>query len=314
MKKGFTMIEMLVVIGIIGILSGILVASFSGGTESARAAKCLSNMRSLAQACLTAGAADTDWHKYPAAGSHEHMWIDPNGSSPHVVYGEIKGWVSWFSQGAYVGDVRTHKGSASMMTSLYSTENEQNLFCLTNGALWKYVGGNASVYVCPNHAKRKGLKHDPAWSYIMNSKFGWDYSKGSRTVGDQRQTFGSVDRADKLLLFAELPYSGIGSWQPDGTGSGTDCDCVLQFNGTLAGDTSPLASGTENIGVNHKNGRNLFAHVAYADGHAEKLRIPYTGNIKSPKIDDGELNQLTAWLCTGTDVTFDGKKYQKFNQ
>ena len=55
MKKGFTLVEMLVVIGIIGILVGVLVASFSGGTESARNAQCLTNMKNLAGACQSHG-------------------------------------------------------------------------------------------------------------------------------------------------------------------------------------------------------------------------------------------------------------------
>ena len=44
MKKAFTIIELLVVIGIIGVLAGVLMTSFSGGTESARAAKCLTTV------------------------------------------------------------------------------------------------------------------------------------------------------------------------------------------------------------------------------------------------------------------------------
>ena len=48
-RSGFTLVELLVVVAIIGILAGVLLASFSGGTEAARAAKCLSNMRNLAQ-------------------------------------------------------------------------------------------------------------------------------------------------------------------------------------------------------------------------------------------------------------------------
>ena len=59
-RGGFTIIELLVVIGIIGVLAGVLLASFSGGTESARAAKCLSNMRNLAQGAISY-AADKQW-------------------------------------------------------------------------------------------------------------------------------------------------------------------------------------------------------------------------------------------------------------
>lgn len=312
MKKGFTLIELLVVIGIIGVLAGVMMTSFSGGTESARAAKCLTNMRNLAQGWISAGAADTTWRKYPAAGSHEYVEVDSSRRNPRPYYQEIKGWISWNSKGAYRGhDTSSHQASGSWMISAYSTDREQRLFCLTNGAIWKFVGGNSSTYVCPLHAKAMNLKTPPIWSYLMNSAMGWDYSEGSQTVMDQRKTVGSLACADKTLLFSEMPFSGIGSWQPSGEGGGTECDCVLQFNGSIVNDKSPAANGHENIGVNHKNGKNLCAHVAFADGHTEKLRIPFTGNVKKPNVDDGMLRDITAWLCKGIDISFDGKTYRK---
>ena len=39
MKKAFTLVELLIVIAIISALAGIMVVSFSGSTESARAAQ-----------------------------------------------------------------------------------------------------------------------------------------------------------------------------------------------------------------------------------------------------------------------------------
>ena len=68
MKKAFSLIELLVVIGILAILMGVLVVTTSGGTESARAARCLTNMRSLATACNTAALSRST---YPLAGSAE---------------------------------------------------------------------------------------------------------------------------------------------------------------------------------------------------------------------------------------------------
>lgn len=311
-RKAFTLVELLVVIAIIGILAGILMGTFSGGSESAKAAKCMANMRNLAQACQSYGANDTVWHQYPAAGSHEYMEVDNSGSQPKVVYKEVKGWISWYSKDSYRNQPTSHQGSGSWMTSMYSTDLDQNLFCITNGALWKFVGGNAKTYVCPSHAKAKGIKKgEPAWSYLMNSRFGWDYSMGSKCTGVNTLSFSGLDRADRVLLFSEVPFSGIGNWQPDGEGSGTECDCVLQYNGSIVGDNSSKAKGSETIGVNHKNGKLLFAHVAYADGHTEKLRIPFTGTIKKPQVNDNEIRNLTAWLCAGKDVSFDGKQYQK---
>ena len=58
MKKGFTLIELIVVIGIIMVLAASLLVVSGGITESARASKCQANMRSLSQACYSIALAE----------------------------------------------------------------------------------------------------------------------------------------------------------------------------------------------------------------------------------------------------------------
>ena len=312
-SQGFSLVELLVVIGIIAVLAGVLFATFGGSSESAKTARCLSNMKTLAMACQAYGA---EHGRYPHAGSIEYMRIDESEGISNVkaVYNEVPGWISWASMGAYRNKATSHKASASWMTSLYSENLEENHYCLTNGALWKYVSGNHDTFVCPSH-KAKKSKTPPQWSYLMNAYFGWDTSRGGDTEAENFPCieYGHLGRADRVLLFAEIPFDGkVGAWQPEGGGAGMDGDCVLQFD---AGVNAKIGSrglhqsglGNENIGFNHKNGKMTFANVAFADGHCEKLRLPKGG------ISDSQLRELTAWLCMGVDVSFDGRQYQKMD-
>ena len=292
MKKAFSLVELLVVIAIIGVLGGVLIASLSGGSETAQAARCLSNMKNLASACQTYGMREGH---YPLAGNKVLLSVDDSRGAKRVQksYTEYPGWISAMSQGMYPSS----SYSKAPTVSMYSSTEEEYMFALTNGAIWKYVSANQNTYVCPLHAKKcpKGVK--PQWSYVMNAYFGWDKA-GVSSVYDPRREYGTISRADKILLFSEIPFSGYNTWQPEGEGSSTDTDAILQYNG---------AGGSEQLGVNHTKKRDAFAHVVFADGHVEKLRVPTVNG----KPDTSQMDKLAEWLATGTDVSFSGSTYSE---
>ena len=305
MKKAFTLIELIVVVGILAILIGTLVAALSGGTDAARAARCLTNMKNLANACNSYGMACSE---YPLAGSVELRSLDREaGTSGEIrmVFTEAKGWLSWDSRGKYGEKTTSHVANGGWFTSAYNQEFDVRQHALTNGALWRYVSENSDVFVCPAHRKSM-RKQNPLWSYVMNERFGYDNSQGSTAkLYNPNVRYGHLPRADRVLMFAELQFLANDKVSVNtDQGSGIVNDCTLQYN------------HDEVIGFNHPNGkRGLFAHVVFADGHTEKIVIPASPSGVGWSVGPGrsELENLTEWLCKGEDVSFNGSKYEKLN-
>ena len=303
MKKAFTLIELIVVVGILVILVGTLVAALSGGTDAARAARCLTNLKNLATACNSYAMAH---QVYPLAGSVETRSLARDESSAGEIkqrYSEAPGWISWDSRGAYEGKTTSHVASGSWFTSSYCQEFDIRQYALTNGALWRYVSENTEVYLCPAH-QRSMVKQKPVWSYVMNERFGYDSTQGSRAMLHSPHTgYGYLSRPDRVLMFAELQFLENDKVKVDtDTSPGIKNDCTLQYN------------HDEIIGFNHPNGkRGLFAHIVFADGHIEKLVIPASPSSEgwSVEIEKSELEDLTEWLCKGKDVSFNGAHYEE---
>ena len=309
-RNGFSLLELMVVIGIIGILSGVMLSMFGGASESAQSAKCMTNMRNLTVAVYNAASANSGY--VPAAGSYEYFDM--------TYIRERKGWIGWLNKARpnpYNTGTKTKSHVSSAWTP-YATHQqgvkvdyEDACFALTNGVIWQYAGRSAETYVCPVHAKLcKNKKLVPVWSYVMNSYFGYDYRKGG-TVTDQHRIFSSLSSkhqgvplgADKILLFAELPFLKLDNIGQSGEleGKSPAFDCTLQY------DDKTWTGAAESIGFNHKSGKNHVAHVAFADGHVTKLILPKS-------MGSGEIKTLTTWLCQGDEISFDGKSYTRVNQ
>jgi prepilin-type N-terminal cleavage/methylation domain-containing protein len=289
MKKAFTLIEILVVIAILGLLMGTLVYYVGGNTESAHAAKCKTHLKSLASAVSSAIVTLSDEQYFPLAGSCETMSLGLHrGGDGRKYFGEIPGWISWNSDGKYAARPTSHSSSACWFVSAYEQDPETREYCITNGAVYKFVR-NHETYLCPAHIKKMPGNKRPAWSYVMNGYFGYDKSEGSDSLNSDyypgRRT--SSVYAHSTLLFAELQWEDfIGVKVNTSESAGFENDCTLQYSAN---------DGAEIIGFNHKMGNDVVAHVAYADCHVGVIRYPRNG------MSEKDLEELTRLLCTGKE-------------
>lgn len=94
---GFTLVELLVVIGIIALLIGILLPALNKAREQARQIKCASNLRSVGQgmAMYLAGNHDT----FPAAYIYEGMQIKGGNETPDQATNGYLNWSSFIYRG-----------------------------------------------------------------------------------------------------------------------------------------------------------------------------------------------------------------------
>ena len=329
MKKGFTLLELMVVVGILAILAGALFATFGSSKDKALAIKCKTNLRNLATCCIGIAMKediryDDSNGRYPQAGSTEHVPYDDT-------YVEYKGWISWLSEGVYrtpendSSDEVDENGDEVVRYKEYATSHQANvpecsflsdveteyMYALTNGVMWKAIGANQDAYVCPFHKqanKNLGISA-PHWSYVMNAKFGFDYDKGGDPAGIMAIRYIDLKRAEHILLFAEIPFTdpnllkGVKASLPEPVISDTGdnrTDAILQYY-HLGNDRKKWSGKEEFIGFNHRMEREVFAPVVFADGHVEDFRAP----------QDESYKDLTKWLCRGVDVIYHSGSYER---
>lgn len=214
-KRGFTLMEMLVVIGIIGVLAGLLMPVFARARESARRSKCISNMRQIGSA-ITMYADDWDGFIYPAV--YNEGWKAPMGRYP-------TGSAWPYAIGNYVRD-----------TGVFRCPNDDllppNMQFTWPGALgprtpdkvrvsYIYVGLN--IWTAPGkpwltdqwpkYLRRLGspdddISYDRRW--VVRDKDWWGPRGGWITVHDQGASEGRpLDSGSNVLLL-----DGSARWHP----------------------------------------------------------------------------------------------------
>lgn len=153
-RRAFTLVELLVVIGVIALLISLLLPALNKARAQAARTKCMSNMRQLAMACSMYGAENKGQIPYCNWGEpYQPTWTTANRSG-------------FYSYGWLYTSVGQRSGWGAPIDGTWGTPYPT--VGVKTGVLWNYVR-EVAVYRCPADIET-GVWQGTEWltSYLMN--------------------------------------------------------------------------------------------------------------------------------------------------
>jgi prepilin-type processing-associated H-X9-DG protein/prepilin-type N-terminal cleavage/methylation domain-containing protein len=247
--SGFTLVELLVVIGIIALLISILLPSLATARAAATSLACQSNLRQFGQ-YFTLYAMDN------------RQTLPPDIMTPSNPNNNPLG--RWYQSLGLAMDMNIG-ASGNQANSTYTSYSE-----ITNLGIWRCPANPDQVRVCGNNAQG-GMSGGEFWgSYTANGGHYWTMVlnnppiKPNRFLGSKLSDF--KHSAETFVMWdswGNAPYGDMaigqvwgGDWPMDGLGS-----------------IPPTGVGLRETRYVHRGGVNMV----FADGHVEWLKGPLMG-------------------------------------
>jgi len=246
-SRGFTLVELLVVIGIIAVLVGILFPAVSAGRQQSRTLVCQSNLRNLSQACQMF-AIDHDG-ELPIGTSRSEQ-ANTNGAMRICVWAMVAG--------------------KNGVADLAVPANAKN----PPGVIWKYIGGDDAVrrgtIWCPQDGSEANVSAPASDQPSVDRNFSYSWNDQVRTSGTPNPavppTGMKLNRISnptgKIYILEEVGPNDARSTTP-WSNSASGSDLVSGRHGKVSA-LQPGSAGYTEAGK---------SNVVYFDGHVELMPV-----------------------------------------
>ena len=236
-RQGFTLVELLVVIGIIALLISILLPALQKAREAARGIHCASNMRSLAIGHTMYAQENRGWFS-PVVRTMDYNW---NGT---IRNGSTVPWYAEHFVGKYVG--QRHPIS----TSFGNPQQLPSTLAVTCPSAWAIM----------QHPHDIGIGYNNSRENVINQ---------SHTASRKVRRLGTFDNYSRVIILSDVANGGnAGNW---GFSQRGQYAWNRYYHTQLP---SWPVTGNDNNDTGYTAYRHSrAANAGFADGHVERFRL-----------------------------------------